>query len=158
MHRPARPPSTSGTRLRPVATEVACAVCTEDLAFLRTGDRPYYETGDRALRVVDLFAGGGGLTLGAAEAARRVGLATSVVLAVEQDRAAHDVYKLNFPEAAIECREVTTLFAGELGAKATDAERKLANRIGPVDLLLAGPPCQGHSDLNNKTRRNDPRN
>jgi len=27
-----------------------------------------------------------------------------------------------------------------------------------IDLLLAGPPCQGHSNLNNHTRRNDPRN
>ncbi len=27
-----------------------------------------------------------------------------------------------------------------------------------VDLLIAGPPCQGHSNLNNHTRRRDPRN
>jgi len=27
-----------------------------------------------------------------------------------------------------------------------------------VDILLAGPPCQGYSDLNNLTRRNDERN
>jgi DNA (cytosine-5)-methyltransferase 1 len=158
MPRRTKSPSTPRARSGPVATGAACAVCTEDLAFLWTGDRPDYETGDRTLRVVDLFAGGGGLTLGAAEAARRVGLATSVVLAVEQDRAAHDVYKLNFPKAALECKDVITLFDGELGAKATDAERKLAKRIGRVDLLLAGPPCQGHSDLNNRTRRQDQRN
>lgn len=30
--------------------------------------------------------------------------------------------------------------------------------VGRVDLFLAGPPCQGHSNLNNKTRRDDPRN
>ena len=157
---PGRTMSVSITRShsRPVATGAVCAVCAEDLAFLRTGDRPDYEAGDRTLKVVDLFAGGGGLTLGAAEAARRVGLATSIALAVEQDQAAHDVYKLNFPKAALECKDVTTLFDGELGAKATDAEWKLAKRIGLVDLLLAGPPCQGHSDLNNKTRREDPRN
>ena len=158
MPRRTKPPSTPGARPGAVATGAACAVCAEDRTFLRTGDRPDYETGDRTLKVVDLFAGGGGLTLGAAEAARRVGLSTSVVLAVEQDRAAHDVYKLNFPKAALECKDVTTLFDGELGVKATDAERKLAKRIGRVDLLLAGPPCQGHSDLNNKTRRQDPRN
>ena len=29
---------------------------------------------------------------------------------------------------------------------------------GDVDLLLAGPPCQGHSNLNNKTRRDDKKN
>jgi len=135
-----------------------CAVCAQDLAFLQTRDRPDYEAGDRGLRVVDLFAGGGGLTLGAAEAARRAGLAMSVVLAVEQDRAAHDVYELNFPKAALECADVSTLFDGELGTKPTGAEKELVKRVGPVDLLLAGPPCQGHSDLNNKTRHQDPRN
>jgi DNA (cytosine-5)-methyltransferase 1 len=163
MPRPTRSPSIPGARSRPVATGAACAVCAEDLTFLRTGDRPDYETpdyetGDQTLHVVDLFAGGGGLTLGAAEAARRAGLATSVVLAVEQDRAAHEVYKRNFPKAALECKDVTVLFDGELGAKATHVERQLAERIGLVDLLLAGPPCQGHSDLNNRTRRQDPRN
>ena len=136
----------------------ACAVCAQDLAFLQTDERPDYETGERTLRVVDLFAGGGGLTLGAAEAARRVGLATSVVLAVEVDQGAHDVYKLNFPKAALECVDVSTLFDGGLGTKPTDVEKKVAKRVGPVDILLAGPPCQGHSDLNNKTRRKDPRN
>jgi DNA (cytosine-5)-methyltransferase 1 len=28
----------------------------------------------------------------------------------------------------------------------------------PIDLLVAGPPCQGHSNLNNYSRRDDPRN
>lgn len=134
----------------------ACATCAQDLEFLRARSRR--ETGGDTVRVVDLFAGGGGLTLGAAEAARRVGLAMSVVLAVEMDPAAHGVYKLNFPTAVTECQDINTLFDGEIGAKPTDVERKVAKRVGPVDLLLAGPPCQGHSDLNNKTRRRDPRN
>lgn len=30
--------------------------------------------------------------------------------------------------------------------------------LGTIDVLLAGPPCQGHSSLNNHTRANDPRN
>ena len=34
----------------------------------------------------------------------------------------------------------------------------LAAEIGMIDLFLAGPPCQGHSNLYNKTRREDPRN
>ena len=29
---------------------------------------------------------------------------------------------------------------------------------GNVDILLGGPPCEGHSNSNNLTRRNDPRN
>lgn len=157
---PKRPKSASQS-LGPSETlvEVAgCPVCAKDLAFLQTEDRPAYESGDRTVRVVDLFSGGGGLTLGAAEAARRVGLATSVVLAVEVDQGAHDVYKLNFPKAALERADVSTLFDGELGTKSTDVEKRVAKRVGHVDILLAGPPCQGHSDLNNKTRRKDLRN
>lgn len=136
----------------------ACDTCTADRAFLRTATRPDYESSDSTIRIVDLFAGGGGLTIGAAEAARRVGAGTNVVLAVENATAAADVYALNFPEANLDRSDVAELFDGALGAKLTLRERKLARQIGHVDLLLAGPPCQGHSDLNNHTRREDPRN
>jgi DNA (cytosine-5)-methyltransferase 1 len=54
--------------------------------------------------------------------------------------------------------EIGMIIDGELGAKLTAAEHKLKNEIGELDLGLAGPPCQGHSDLNNHTRRSDPRN
>ncbi|MGV1165764.1 DNA cytosine methyltransferase, partial [Enterococcus faecium] len=47
---------------------------------------------------------------------------------------------------------------GDLGAIETSAEKALLKRLGEVDVVLAGPPCQGHSDLNNHTRREDPRN
>jgi hypothetical protein len=40
-----------------------CTVCAQDLTFIQTQDRPDYEIGDQTLKVVDLFAGGGGLTL-----------------------------------------------------------------------------------------------
>lgn len=40
----------------------------------------------------------------------------------------------------------------------TGGSYALAGEIGDIDLFLAGPPCQGHSNLNNKTRREDPRN
>jgi DNA (cytosine-5)-methyltransferase 1 len=30
--------------------------------------------------------------------------------------------------------------------------------VAPIDLFIAGPPCEGHSNLNNHTRREDPRN
>lgn len=137
-----------------------CETCAADKAFLRTTTRPDYEKAEASgkLRIVDLFAGGGGLTIGAAEAARRVGLGTTVVLAVEHYESAADVYALNFPEANLERSDVASVFDGELGATATKKEQKRVRQLGRVDLLVAGPPCQGHSDLNNHTRRNDPRN
>ena len=53
---------------------------------------------------------------------------------------------------------VESLFDGELGAPATRIERETAQAVGDAHVVLGGPPCQGHSDLNNHTRRNDPRN
>lgn len=58
----------------------------------------------------------------------------------------------------VERTDIETLFDGELGTAITPAERKLKKKAGELQLGLAGPPCQGHSDLNNHTRRADPRN
>src|SRR5262249_53763044 len=54
--------------------------------------------------------------------------------------------------------DVAALFKGKLGAAATKAERKIKKKVGTVHVLLGGPPCEGHSNLNNHTRRRDPKN
>ena len=100
-----------------IAAVEMCDTCAADQEFLRTPTRPDYVTGDSTIRVVDLFAGGGGLTLGAAEAARHVGFATKVVLAVESADSAAGVYALNFPEANLDRSDVAKLFDGALGAE-----------------------------------------
>lgn len=143
---------------REQAPSTLCATCQADQYFLRTTSRPAYETLDRPVRVVDLFSGGGALTLGIAEAARRAGRGTTIALAVEVDKAAAALYALNFPKAYLRRCNITRLFDGKLGGKPTKTERALAEKVGHVDVLVAGPPCQGHSDLNNGTRREDPRN
>jgi DNA (cytosine-5)-methyltransferase 1 len=136
-----------------------CRVCARDARFLRSKRRPAYEAGDApAVRIADLFAGGGGLSLGVAEAAKRAGLATEIALAVEEDDLAANIFETNFPGARLVREDVAAIFDGRLGARPTTAERSIAQDVGSVDILLAGPPCQGHSDLNNHTRRDDPRN
>jgi DNA (cytosine-5)-methyltransferase 1 len=137
---------------------VSCRVCDADVAFLRTATRPDYETASPCIRIVDLFAGGGGLSLGMAEAARRVGHGTDVVLAVEQRSDAARVFDRNFPRARVLEADVAALFDGAVGSRPSAVETRLRTQVGTVDVLLAGPPCQGHSDLNNHTRREDPRN
>ena len=83
---------------------------------------------------------------------------TEVALAVENDDHAADVYGLNFPHANLVRSDVEALFDGELGTPVTASERSISLAVGEVDVLVAGPPCQGHSDLNNHSRRQDPRN
>lgn len=125
---------------------------------LRAVTRPDFETGEHALTVVDLFAGCGGLTLGAAVAARALGLALDVRLAVDMEAAATAVYGANFPKARVETASVDDFFDGPLGEGFTDLEAATAEAVGTLSLLMGGPPCQGHSNLNNHTRRDDPKN
>jgi DNA (cytosine-5)-methyltransferase 1 len=68
------------------------------------------------------------------------------------------VFRLNFPKAHVLKRDVAAVFDGQLGSRLTEQERTVARRARPVDILVSGAPCQGHSDLNNHTRRSDPRN
>lgn len=125
---------------------------------LRANSRPEFEVGEGALAVVDLFAGCGGLTLGAAQAARPYDLALDVRLAVDLEESATEVYAENFPKARVETGSVDDYFDGPLGAEPTDLEVETRDAVGALSLLVGGPPCQGHSNLNNHTRRDDPKN
>lgn len=125
---------------------------------LRRISRPDFEIGQRPLRVVDLFAGCGGLTLGVAQAARACGWALDVTLALDLDSDAAAVYKANFPKAVVKVERAESFFDGPLGGMASEAEQYWANELGPIHALVGGPPCQGHSNLNNHTRRDDPKN
>jgi len=120
-----------------------------------------------AIRTIDLFCGSGGLSLGAAEAISAVGMNHVALAAADIDGAALAVYNQNFkPTCALQanvCSFVDFHVYGR-GQKAELAyvpeivDRRLSVFINEVDLVLAGPPCQGHSNLNNHTRRSDPRN
>lgn len=122
-------------------------------------ERPSFEASEDPLRVVDLFAGCGGLSLGAAQAAYSLGRGLDLRLAVELDQSAADVYQANFPGANdVRVEDITTLFSTELDQPLTADEQSLRRSVGRLDVLVGGPPCQGHSNLNNYTRRDDPKN
>ncbi len=127
---------------------------------LRQRVRPEFDAGDASpVRIVDLFAGCGGLTLGLAQAAREAGRPVEIPLAVDFEPLAVAVYTQNFPFAArVESAAVESFFDGELGATETDAEHAIRSEVGAVTVLTGGPPCQGHSNLNNYTRRTDSKN
>ena len=110
------------------------------------------------LKLVDLFSGTGPMTLGVVEAGRALGIKINPVFAIDFEKSAALNYQLNFPKSKVVNDDINTIIDGELGKPATELENKLQEELGNVDIMIAGPPCQGHSDLNNHTRRDDPRN
>ena len=129
-----------------------------DEGFLRRKTAPPEPTGE-IVRIVDLFAGSGGMTLGAIEACRSLGRGAEVVLSMELDRRIRDVYDANFATTITDERgDVRRRFHRALRAPLSPREAASAESIGEVDVLIGGPPCQGHSNLNNATRRADPKN
>lgn len=89
------------------------------------------------LRVVDLFAGAGGLS----EGFSRVG-SFRTVAAVEHNHEAAATYRANHPGV--------DMFIGDIA-------EWLKGDVGSADVVVGGPPCQGFSNLGARQVR-DPRN
>jgi len=85
------------------------------------------------MNVIDLFAGVGGLSLGAARAG------FDVKLAVEIDPQAIETHHLNFPNTQHLKQDVATL-------NASNIKKSLGNDV-EVDGVIGGPPCQGFSSI-----------
>lgn len=94
--------------------------------------------------IVDLYAGVGGLSLGAARAGFKV------QAAFELDQLAHDTHKLNFPNS----RHVRTDVGNLTGQKLLE---EAGLTVGGLDGLIGGPPCQGFSEIGRRAT-SDPRN
>lgn len=149
-----------------VDTPMGNAVCRRgemldagaDRAYLTSKRQPRNQATGPAVRVVDLFAGCGGLSLGLSEACRATGRRFQAVAAVDLDRAALDIYASNFPGSVTLQADVAELVSGRFQGRLTSRERRLRRRLPDIDFMLAGPPCQGFSALNNYTRGDDPKN
>ena len=137
---------------------VNCQNCESDISTLKSVSLPLVDSSVPKLRIADLFSGCGGLSLGMQRAAHDLGYYMDVRLAVDSDQVAMDVYRSSFPNAKTICKPIEQIVDGELGSPLTLAEAELARQVGHLDILLGGPPCQGHSNLNNHSRRDDPRN
>jgi|GEM_PF-213431 len=129
-----------------------------DQVFLRSTKPVWHAPLRGAVRTADLFSGCGGLSLGVREASTALGKRFESVLAVDNDGPSLAVYQRNFdPIVAID-RDIQSVLSGKIGDRLKSEEKSLLNKIGAIDICLAGSPCQGHSDLNNHTRRKDARN
>jgi DNA (cytosine-5)-methyltransferase 1 len=136
-------------------------------SYLRGARPTTCESTNRQLTIVDLFCGCGGLTLGVSDASRAAGIEPSVLLAVDTDEVALSVYCSNHHPARALHANVGSLVEFQIRGQGRSAcfafppeaiHEAFTLLRGRVNLLIAGPPCQGHSNLNNWTRRSDPRN
>ena len=83
------------------------------------------------MKLVDLFCGSGGFSLGAHQAG------FEVVSAYDIDAHLTHSYRRNFPKTAMLLRDVTSLTGAEL----------LHHAGGRIDGIFGGPPCQGFSAI-----------
>lgn len=90
---------------------------------------------------IDLFAGAGGLSLGAEMAG------VKVVDAVEIDVNAAEAYKLNHQKTVMHIADIKKI------------TKESFTNLKKLDILFGGPPCQGFSTSNQKTRnKSNPQN
>ncbi len=125
------------------------------------------ESRPKPLRVLDLFSGVGGLMVGVEQLAAEAGRRLICELAVDTDADALAVHALNHRTRRVSPESVTSLIDYRVRDSGSSAsfvyppaliDDRLMDACQGVDLVGAGPPCQGHSNLNNHSRRNDPRN
>ena len=93
-------------------------------------------------KVIDLFAGVGGLSLGFENCG------FDVVLANEYDESIAAAYKANHKGTRMIVGDITSL----------DLEKTFGPYQGQIDVVIGGPPCQGFSQKGQRKTINDERN
>jgi DNA (cytosine-5)-methyltransferase 1 len=107
-----------------------CSSCVL-VSFCDEGLKTSAPPASKAPVAIDLFAGAGGLGSGFREEGFRI------ALAVERDRNAAQTYRANNPGVPVLEADVASLTGKGL--------KKQFAGIRSVDVVLAGPPCQGYS-------------
>lgn len=96
------------------------------------------------LKLVDLFCGAGGFSLGFTQEGFKT------IFAIDNQECCVDTYRVNHPEIAEElviCNDIENINIGE----------KIGMDVN-IDVVIGGPPCQGFSMANRQRMIDDPRN
>ena len=121
----------------------------------------------RVVRIADVFCGAGGLSYGVCEAIMACGLQAESAMAVDIDPVKIEVYRRNFDPTHFSTQNLWYSITPNYSTRKklprfSTPPKLLAKDLQPakgeVDILLGGPPCEGHSTSNNVTRKNDERN
>lgn len=120
------------------------------------------------IEILDFFSGCGGLATGVKWACEAVGLRPVFRACVDVSRQALAIYIKNLRPLLVLEENVANLVDYDLAPQLEEDGRahyppriihpELGKRTGSVDLFIAGPPCEGNSNFNNKSRRTDDRN
>lgn len=95
---------------------------------------------------IDLFAGAGGLSQGFNNAGFKL------VQAIEMDADASATYAANHSDVDVICDDIQTL-------DPIECLKRVNLAAGEVSIVIGGPPCQGFSESNRRTRTlNNPKN
>lgn len=129
-----------------------------DRELLRSAEWPKVVDHGPEVRLADLFSGCGLMSLGVWEACRAIGKRAVPVFAADVSTEASAIYRANFAPEWFTTQPLETLLNRRLGARPSAEERNFEKAVGPIDVVVGGPPCQGHSNLNNHTRGDDPKN
>lgn len=129
-----------------------------DLSWLMSTNWPRRYTRNGTIRSCDIFSGCGGITMGLWEASRNLGIKLEVVMGCDMYAPAKKTFEKNFSPEFFLDEPIEHYIDGKLGAPHTVKEKKLKKKLGHIDIVVGGPPCQGNSNLNNHTRGTDEKN
>lgn len=136
-----------------------CAICATPNVESSSDSTP--PRSHSPLRVLDVFAGAGGLSLGLESCVQQHSLdaAFEVTWAIENDHAAAQTFRRAFPTACVLEEDASKVLREVLfDHSERSSSKRLVPRLGEIEVIVSGPPCQGFTGMNRYTGQDDESN